>query len=200
MPKVSGEGRCAVRGCAQQNVTAQDLLHISSLINAKKDDETVTADGPFGSKFAALVSQLNEVLAEDETNRVLLFCQMDQLRDKLGEALEDADISHATLEGTPQQMHQKMQEFKTSTGDQNRVLLLALDERCAGANLTAANHVFFAHPLLQDGSRSPADIATQAIGRARRFGQTRTVHVWQFLTLQTIEENMEELNRLERHE
>jgi len=79
-------------------------------------------------------------------------------------------------------------------------LLLALDERCAGANLTAANHVFFAHPLLQSGSRSPADIETQAIGRARRFGQTRTVNVWRFLSQQTVEEKLEELNQLERHD
>lgn len=200
MPKVNGEGRCAVKGCAQQNVIAQDLLEISSLINAKEDDETVTAQGPFGSKFASIVSQLQEVLSEDATNRVLLFCQMDQLREKLSEALDDAEIPFATLDGTPQQMHTAMQEFKSATGDESRVLLLALDERCAGANLTAANHVFFAHPLLQSGSRSPADIETQAVGRARRFGQTRTVNIWRFLSQQTIEEKLEELNQLERHE
>jgi len=130
----------------------------------------------------------------------LLFCQMDPLRAKLGEALDEAEIPFATLDGTPHQMHSAMQEFKNATGDQSRVLLLALDERCAGANLTAANHVFFAHPLLQSGSRSPADIETQAIGRARRFGQTRTVNVWRFLSQQTVEEKLEELNQLERHD
>jgi len=200
MPKVNGEGRCAVKGCAQQNVILQDLLHVSTLIDAKEDDETVTAQGPFGSKFAAVVSQLQEVLAEDATNRALLFCQMDPLRVKLTKALEKAGIPFATLDGTPQAMHQAMQEFKSATGGQKRVLLLALDERCAGANLTAANHVFFAHPLIQNGSRSPADIETQAIGRARRFGQTRTVNVWRFLSQQTIEEKLEERNQLERHE
>jgi len=200
MPKVNGEGRCAVKGCAQQNVTVQDLLKISSLIDAKEDDETVTATGPYGSKFAAVVFQLEEVLAEDPTNRALLFCQMDPLRAKLSEALEEAGIPFATLDGTPQQMHTAMQEFKSATGDEKRVLLLALDDRCAGANLTAANHVVFAHPLLHSGSRSPADIETQAIGRARRFGQTRTVNVWRFLGQQTIEEKLEELNQLERRE
>jgi len=200
MSKVNGEGRCAVSGCAQQNVTVQDLLPISSLINPKEDDETVSAQGPFGSKFAAVIDQMQEVLAEDATSRVLLFCQMDPLRAKLGEALDEAEIPFATLDGTPHQMHSAMQEFKNATGDQSRVLLLALDERCAGANLTAANHVFFAHPLLQSGSRSPADIETQAIGRARRFGQTRTVNVWRFLSQQTVEEKLEELNQLERHD
>jgi len=198
--KVQGEGRCAVKGCAQQNVVAQDLLHISTLINSKEDEETVTAHGPFGSKFAAIVSQLKEVLAEDTTNRVLLFCQMDPLRLKLNTALQKAGIPFATLEGTPQQMHQAMQEFRTSTGKAKRVLLLALDERCAGANLTAANHVFFAHPVQANGSRSPADIETQAIGRARRFGQVRTVKVWRFLSQQTVEEKLEERNQLERRD
>jgi len=200
MPKVNGEGRCAVKGCAQQNVTEQDLLHISSLMSAKEDEETVTAQGPYGSKFAAVVCHLQQVLNEDTTNRALVFCQMDPLRDKLSQALGEAEIPFAKLDGTPQQMHQAMQEFKSATGDQKRVLLLALDERCAGANLTAANHVVFAHPVLQNGSRSPSDIETQAIGRARRFGQTRTVNVWRFLSQQTIEERLEERNQLERHE
>merc|ERR1719230_1105325 len=122
---------------------------------------------------------------------------MDSLRDKLGDALEQAKIPFATLDGTPQAMHQAMQEFKNATGKQSRVLLLALDERCAGANLTAANHVFFAHPVLKNGSRSPSDIETQAIGRARRFGQGRTVKVCRFLSQQTIEETLEERNQLE---
>jgi len=97
-------------------------------------------------------------------------------------------------------MHEAMQNFRSAQGTDARVLVLALDERCAGANLTAANHVFFVHPLLQSGSRSPADIETQAIGRARRFGQTRSVNVWRFLTQTTVEEKVEELNQLERHE
>jgi SNF2 family DNA or RNA helicase len=196
--KVQGQGRCAVEGCAQQNVVAQDLLHISSLI--KEDKETVIAHGPCGSKFAAIVDKLRNVLAEDATNRVLLFCQMDSLREKLDGALNKAKIPFATLDGTPQGMHLAMQQFKNATGKQSRVLLLALDERCAGANLTAANHVFFAHPVLKNGSRSPSDIETQAIGRARRFGQVRTVKVCRFLSQQTIEEKLEELNQLERHE
>lgn len=199
MPKVNGEGRCAVKGCAQQNVTAQDLLHISSF-NAKEDDDTVRAQGPFGSKFAAMVDQLRQILEEDTTNRALIFCQLDPLRANLAKALQIAGIHFVTLDGTPQQMHLAMQAFKNATGDENRVLLLALDERCAGANLTAANHVFFAHPVLQSGSRSPADIETQAIGRARRFGQTRPVNVWRFLSQQTVEEKLEERNQLERRE
>lgn len=200
MPRINGEGRCAVKGCAQQNITAQDLLCISSLISAKDDDESITATGPFGSKFAAVASQMGEILAKDPTNRALLFCQQDPLREKLQEALTQAQVPFATLDGTPQQMHAAMQQFRRSQGSDARVLVLALDERCAGANLTAANHVFFVHPLLQSGSRSPADIETQAIGRARRFGQTRTVNVWRFLTQTTIEEKVEELNQLERHE
>lgn len=200
MPKVNGEGRCAVEGCAQQNVTAQDLLHLSDLISAKKDSESVVATGPFGSKFAAIVSQLTEVLLEDETNRVLLFCQSDPLRSKLQLALKQARIPFGQLEGTPQQMHEAMQNFRRAKAQQARVLVLALDERCAGANLTAANHVFFAHPLLQSGSRSPSDIETQAIGRARRFGQNRTVNVWRFLTKMTVDEKLEEVNQLERRE
>ena len=78
------------------------------------------------------------------------------------------------------------------------MLLLGLDASCAGANLTAANFVFFAHPVLRDGARSPADIEAQAIGRARRYGQTRSVQVWRFVTANTIEETLDATNAMER--
>ena len=109
-------------------------------------------------------------------------------------------ITTAELRGSPQKMHETMQRSKAAVGrcSEARVLLLSLDERCAGANLTAANHVMFTHRLLRHDGRSPADIEVQAVGRFRLFGQNRTVHVWHFVTHNTIEEPLELDNQLER--
>ena len=146
------------------------------------------------------VEKVKEVLAKDATNRVLLFCQLPPLMAAVRDALEEKNIATAELKGSPHQMHETMQRFKAAEGrcSEARVLLLSLDEHCAGANLTAANHVMFAHPLLRHDGRSPADIEVQAVGRVRRFGQNRTVHVWHFMIQNTIEEQLELDNQLER--
>ena len=51
-----------------------------------------------------------------------------------------------------------------------------------GLNLTAANHVLFLSPCLDAGRRR------QAIGRAHRIGQTRSVFVKTFVHAGTVEE------------
>ena len=55
------------------------------------------------------------------------------------------------------------------------------------SNLTNANHVIFASPLLTNTQDSYRASVTQCIGRAKRYGQQKTVHVYRFLALRTIE-------------
>lgn len=57
-------------------------------------------------------------------------------------------------------------------------------------NLQCANHVIFLSPL-QVLTQSEWDAGmTQAIGRALRFGQMRTVHVYHLLMKKTIDVNI----------
>lgn len=57
-----------------------------------------------------------------------------------------------------------------------RVLLLNMgDESASGANLTTASHAFFVHPVLKPTAQEYTACETQAIGRIRRYGQTKTV-------------------------
>src|ERR1700761_6985903 len=58
------------------------------------------------------------------------------------------------------------------------------------SNLTTANHVIFLSPYLTKGSHAQQqyDAAmAQAIGRARRFGQQKRVHIYQFISSKTID-------------
>ena len=71
------------------------------------------------------------------------------------------------------------------------VLLLSLAQSASGANLTAANHVFLVHPMLAGTQEKAVSYEMQAIGRARRWGQLRdTVHLWRFITVETVEEEL----------
>ena len=62
-----------------------------------------------------------------------------------------------------------------------------MDESASGANLTGANHAIFLSPLLAPSQEIYDACETQAIGRVRRYGQTKHVHIWRFLSTNTID-------------
>lgn len=57
-------------------------------------------------------------------------------------------------------------------------------------NLQCANHVIFLSPLLGQTQYDYDSSMTQAIGRCRRYGQTRHVHVYHLLAKLTIDVNI----------
>jgi len=67
--------------------------------------------------------------------------------------------------------------------------LNVMDESASGANLTGANHAIFLSPLLAPQEIYDA-VETQAIGRIRRYGQSKSCHIWRFLTKDSIDETI----------
>lgn len=53
--------------------------------------------------------------------------------------------------------------------------------------MTNANHIIFVSPYLTDREQTYKAAMTQAVGRARRYGQTKAVHTYHFLSLKTID-------------
>ena len=78
---------------------------------------------------------------------------------------------------------------------QHKVLLLSLEKSPTGMTLTCANHVVLMHPMVADTSALAAGYERQAIGRVRRPGQQKTIHIWRFVTNDTVEERITEANR-----
>jgi SNF2 family DNA or RNA helicase len=68
------------------------------------------------------------------------------------------------------------------------LLLNYTNESASGANLTGANHAIFLSPLLTTSQAEYDAQETQAIGRLRRYGQKKHVHIWRFLSANTIDE------------
>ena len=69
-----------------------------------------------------------------------------------------------------------------------RVLLLELhNESASGANLTTANHAIFVHPLHVGSLYKYIACETQAIGRIRRYGQKKKVHLYRYLARDTVD-------------
>jgi SNF2 family DNA or RNA helicase len=73
--------------------------------------------------------------------------------------------------------------------------------RLTYSNLTNANHAIFLSPLLAVSKQAYDARETQAIGRVRRYGQTKHVHIYRFLTMDSVDETIyKERNGLGRDE
>ncbi|SCV72512.1 BQ2448_4049 [Microbotryum intermedium] len=151
--------------------------------------ETLGVDrssGTFGVKLETLVRLILEKVPKDD--RVLVFVQFDDLFAKTREALEAYGIKTAVVEGTAKQKGTTLHNFQDPNNRSHRVLLLQVtDKSASGANLTVANWAFFISPLHTDTAQEYKSFETQAIGRIRRYGQTKAVKIFRLLTRSTID-------------
>lgn len=105
---------------------------------------------------------------------------------KVAEALDDAKIRYLEIKGSAAQRSKSLDKYQNDASE--RVLLLnVMDESASGANLTGANHAVFLSPLLAPSQEIYEACETQAIGRVRRYGQNKHVHVWRFLSTNSID-------------
>ncbi|KAJ3211992.1 hypothetical protein HDU67_004137 [Dinochytrium kinnereticum] len=168
-----------------------------------------TISGAFGVKLLQLMKILSQVSERGE--KALVFVQFTDLMEKVAEALEGEGIGYLQIRGTTHQKSSALQAFQqqdgvagragigkgaksvgTGKGGHNVLLLHVMDESAAGANLTVANHVVFVGPLLAPSQEVYTAAETQAIGRARRYGQTRRVFIHRLITTRTIDEQIHE--------
>lgn len=115
-----------------------------------------------------------------------MFVQFPDLMKKVAEALDSANVTYLEIKGSASQRSKNLDKYQNDESE--RVLLLnVMDESASGANLTGANHAIFLSPLLAPSQEIYDACETQAIGRVRRYGQTKTVHIWRFLSSNTID-------------
>lgn len=132
---------------------------------------------------------LLETVLEDALSgghKVLLFSQFTSMLDLIKKELDDRDIEHFYLSGQtkgPDRM--KMVEQFNQPDSQTDVFLLSLKAGGTGLNLTAADIVIHFDPWWNPS------VENQATDRAHRFGQTKTVQVFQFIVKDTIEEKIQ---------
>jgi SNF2 family DNA or RNA helicase len=104
---------------------------------------------------------------------------------KVNQALSAHKLKFLEIKGTAHTKSGNLQKFQD--GDERILLLNVMDESASGANLTSANHAIFISPLLAPSQEVYDACETQAIGRLRRYGQEKLVHVYRFLTKDTID-------------
>jgi hypothetical protein len=157
--------------------------------------------GKYGTKLGAVVEKLHEIRREDTTAKVIVFTQFDDLKLKVAEALQEFGVPMAKLQGSPAQRDKVIREWQNDSTADQFVLLLSLEQSASGTNLTAGNHVVLVHPMLAATQEKAVSFEMQAIGRVRRHGQLKdTVHVWRFVTLDTVEEEITRRHQAELFE
>lgn len=177
-------GRCVEPDCK----APVKLTSIVSLYEDFDKNSTQQSNNKFGAKLSAIISKVKEIVDGDD--RVLIFCQFDDLKKKISEALDTNSIANISMEGTVNQLTKLMSIIQKEVPAKNdpRVLLLKMDdESSAGANLMTCNHAIIVHPLLADTKQQYVSYETQAIGRVRRYGQKKTVHVWRYLVKDSVD-------------
>ncbi|KAI8849690.1 hypothetical protein BC829DRAFT_416581 [Chytridium lagenaria] len=187
--------------CENTEYVSEDLLApiLSSSLILPGVRTTMTrvaasVSGDFGAKLLQLVRILAEVGRRNE--RALVFVQFTDLMEKVAEALESEGLGYLQIRGSTHQKSTALQAFQQQQPPvkgavKPHVLLLhVMDESAAGANLTVANHVVFVGPLLAPTMEVYTAAETQAVGRCRRYGQTRRVYVHRLVTVGTIDEGI----------
>ncbi|KAF5361779.1 hypothetical protein D9756_002318 [Leucocoprinus leucothites] len=200
---LSSCGHMGCQSCVRASAEQEECVYAASgacksaarvlnvvLANTLGEDD-VERDGRgkhFGMKLEKVVQLIKKQPKED---RILVFVQFPDLMKKVAEALKYHKIPFLEIRGTAHQKSKNLEEFQNNS--EERVLLLnVMDESASGANLTSANHAIFLSPLLAPSQEIYTACETQAVGRLVRYGQSKHVFVWRFLTANTIDEEIYE--------
>jgi superfamily II DNA or RNA helicase len=116
------------------------------------------------------------------THKVLIFSEYVTLLEQVGSEMTSRGWNYALLTGQTQDREQVIAHFQQSPDCQ--IFLISLKAGGVGLNLTAADYVFLLDPWWNRAAEE------QAIARAHRIGQQRSVFVYRFVSAGTLEEQI----------
>jgi len=173
---------CAVERCnAPARVTNVLLIPILGT-----DKDYTQNAGTHGTVLRRVVDIIKSKTAKDEY--VIVFVQFEDLLAKVRVALKEAGIGSETVQGSVYTKTTALSKFQEDSKDCPKVLLLQItDQGASGANLTKINHAILVHTLYTETAQEYFASETQAIGRIKRYGQERLVHIWRILAKDTMD-------------
>jgi len=139
-------------------------------------------------KLERLLEMLDEVI--DRNEKAIIFTQFTQMGDILEKILSfkyEFPILYFHGGVPAEKRKDIIERFQSEDFNSPPVLILSLRAGGTGLNLTGANTVFHF-----DRWWNPA-VEKQATDRAYRIGQTEPVNVYKFITVETIEEKIDDL-------
>jgi superfamily II DNA or RNA helicase len=141
-----------------------------------------------GSKIKLLMEQLGEVMAEG--HKALVFSQFTSLLSLLKQELDKKRWDYEYLDGKSTRRAESVNRFQSD--DKCRLFLISLKAGGHGLNLTSANYVYILDPWW-----NPA-VEAQAIDRAHRMGQQKSVSAYRIIAKETVEDKIIKLQQSKR--
>ncbi len=158
----------------------QAACHPGLLDDARRGEES--------AKLEVLLPLLEEVV--ESGHKALVFSQFTSLLSILRDRLDATAVKYAYLDGKTRDREQQVERFQSDP--ECSMFLISLKAGGFGLNLTAADYVFLLDPWWNPAAE------TQAIDRAHRIGQTRSVTAYRLIARGTVEERVLELQGRKR--
>jgi SNF2 family DNA or RNA helicase len=140
------------------------------------------------AKFEVLLEHLEECV--EAGHKALVFSQFTSLFALLRPHLDSLGMDHLYLDGKTNKRQDLVDRFQNEANP--KLFLISLKAGGLGLNLTAADYVFILDPWW-----NPA-VEAQAIDRAHRIGQTRSVFAYRLIARDTVEERIAQLQDRKR--
>jgi hypothetical protein len=169
-----------------QLIVLQGLTRLRQLANHPRlVDETYAGDS---GKLEEVLGKIQTAVSEK--HKILVFSQFVKHLMLLRQHLDAQGYAYAYLDGNTHDRQAQVERFQQRPDVP--LFLISLKAGGLGLNLTAADYVFILDPWW-----NPA-IEAQAIDRAHRIGQDRTVFTYKFISKNTVEEKILALQQSKR--
>ena len=185
LAKVRGDVFQAVEKKGFKSAQIHILAGLTKLRQACNHPALLTKGSDFREYESAKLDMCLELVGEvvENKRKVLIFSQFTQMLDIVSAALDDANVPHLYLSGKTKNRQDMVNQFNTDPAVP--VFLISLKAGGTGLNLTAADTVIIFDPWWNPS------VENQAVDRAHRIGQEKTVNVYRLLTTGTIEEKIQ---------
>jgi SNF2 family DNA or RNA helicase len=162
-------------------IVLQGLLKLRQLANhpVLANEEYAYGSG----KFETVLQDMESVISEG--HKILVFSSFVKHLDLYAEELGKKRIRFAMLTGASTKREKIVNSFQNDPD--NKIFLISLKAGGVGLNLTAADYVFILDPWWNPASEM------QALNRAHRIGQQKSVFVYRYITSNSIEEKIVKL-------
>jgi SNF2 family DNA or RNA helicase len=159
-------------------VVLQGLMKLRQISNhpLMAYDDYLSSSG----KFETVLQDMESVISEG--HKILVFSSFVKHLDLYAEELRKKRIRYTILTGASTNREKIVNSFEKDP--ENKIFLISLKAGGVGLNLTSADYVFILDPWWNPASE------IQAMSRAHRIGQYKSVFVYKYITSNSIEEKI----------
>jgi superfamily II DNA or RNA helicase len=190
--RIYEQEKSAVRNSILENIESVGLeksaiLVLQGLMKLRQiANHPVLTDPAYQSgsgKFETVTHNIVSVIAEG--HKILVFSSFVKHLELFSDYLTRNGIGYSMLTGSTRNREQVINEFRCDPSV--KVFLISLKAGGVGLNLTEADYVFILDPWWNPASE------IQALSRAHRIGQNKSVFVYRYISGETIEEKIQHL-------